>query len=143
MVPGQRSRVMPFSCIAKPAPNKTITVFRQQDSRWKYVKYGYSDTAGRTQAYLGYGASGNVGSGCGVLALTNAVYYLNGTFIEPSVIATYSLRNGYRVNGVGTSYGLYSSFANCSIRSARGSFRDGIEYGWSHVSKPKYITPRL
>ena len=121
-----------FSCIAKPAPNKTITVFRQQDSRWKYVKYGYSDTAGRTQAYLGYGASGNVGSGCGVLALTNAVYYLNGTFIEPSVIATYSLRNGYRVNGVGTSYGLYSSFAN-NRGSTYGFSYAGTVYSWSSL----------
>ena len=91
---------------------KTITSFSQMNASWKDVKYGYSDASKKTVAYLGKGASGNVGSGCGVLALTNAVYYLNGTFIQPSAIASYSLSNGYRINGTGTAYGLYKSFAN-------------------------------
>lgn len=91
---------------------KQITVFRQTDPAWKDVRYGYSDSSRRTVAYLGKGASGNVGSGCGVLALTNAVYYLNGTFIDPATIASYSVNNGYRVDGQGTAYGLYKSFVN-------------------------------
>ena len=102
---------------------KQITVFRQTDSAWKDVRYGYSDSSKRTVAYLGKGASGNVGSGCGVLALTNAVYYLNGTFIEPATIASYSVNNGYRVNGQGTAYGLYKSFADTY----------GYKYGISYV----------
>ena len=102
--------------------NKPITSFNQTDSRWKNVRYGYSDKSCKTPAYLGKGASGNVGSGCGVLALTNAVYYLTGKFIQPSEIASYSLKYGYRVNGVGTAYGLYKSFA-----SNRGS---GYGFKW-------------
>ena len=106
------SRTKPGSNGSGIPANKAITSYSQMDSRWRDVPYGYSDTSCRTRAYLGKGASGNVGSGCGVLALTNAVYYLNGSFIQPSLIASYSLNYGYRVNGVGTSYGLYKSFAN-------------------------------
>ena len=89
---------------------RSITSFAQTDSRWRSVPYGYSDKKGTVKAYLGKGSNGN-GSGCGVLALTNAIYYLNGTFVDPSVIASYSVANGYRINGVGTARGLYKSFA--------------------------------
>jgi hypothetical protein len=104
---------------------KSITSFSQMDSRWRDVRYGYSDTNCKTPAYLGKGASGNVGSGCGVLALTNAVYHLNGKFIQPSEIAAYSLKYGYRINGVGTSHGLYKSFAN----------NRGSNYGFAWVGQ--------
>ena len=106
-----------------PIPiNKKITVYKQTDSRWKDVRYGYSDKAKKVKAYLGKGAGGP-GSGCGVLALTNAVYYLNGSFIEPKIIAKYSVDNGYRVNGVGTAFGLYKSFAN----------NRGSKYGFKYI----------
>lgn len=101
-----------FNITAAIPVNRKIKVFSQQDDRWKNVRYGYSNKAGTTKAYLGKGASGNAGSGCGVLALTNAVYYLNGSFISPETIAKYSVKYGYRVNGVGTAYGLYKSFAD-------------------------------
>lgn len=87
--------------ISDPEP----TVFLQTDSRWKNVPYGYSNAAGTTRAYLN-------GSGCGILSYVNAVYYLNGKFIQPETLANWSLRNGYRKNGVGTDGGLYSAFAN-------------------------------
>ena len=105
--------------------NRVITVFNQTDARWKDIKYGYRDSARRIQAYLGKGGDGNSGSGCGVLALTNAIYYLNGTFIHPSIIASYSLNNGYRINGVGTDARLYKSFAN----------NRGSSYGFAYVTE--------
>ena len=94
-----------------------IGVYKQTDSRWASVSYGYSDTKGTVKATIGSG-------GCGILALTNAVYYLNGKFVPPATIASYSVNNGYRVNGVGTSYGLYKAFAS----------RYGSTYGFSYVT---------
>ena len=87
------------------AKQKTITSFKQTDSRWSSIQYGYKDTKGTQKATIG-------SSGCGLLSLTNAVYYMNGSFIEPKELASYSVRNGYRINGVGTAFGLYKSFAN-------------------------------
>lgn len=84
---------------------KSITVFTQTDSRWGNHQYGYSNTAGTQVATISSG-------GCGILAMVNAVYYLNGSFIEPVTLADYSVQYGYRINGVGTSLGLYKSFAN-------------------------------
>ena len=97
--------------------------FNQTDSRWRDVPYGYSNTGRTIPAFIGKGASGNVGSGCGVLSLTNAVYYLTGHFIEPKTIAEYSLKNGHRVHGVGTAFSLYKAFAD----------DHGAEYGFSFV----------
>ena len=83
----------------------SITVFAQTDGRWGSHQYGYSNTAGTEPATISSG-------GCGILAMVNAVYYLNGSFIEPITLADYSVQYGYRINGVGTSLGLYKSFAN-------------------------------
>lgn len=82
-----------------------ITVFQQTDSRWSSHQYGYSNAAATQAATIGSG-------GCGILAFVNAVYYMNGSFIEPITLADWSVNHGYRVNGVGTAYGLYEAFAN-------------------------------
>ena len=94
---------------------KEITVYSQTDSRWGSHPYGYSNSAGTQQATISSG-------GCGILAYVNAVYYLNGQFIEPVTLADWSVSHGYRVNGVGTSLGLYKAFAD-----AYGS-QYGIKY---------------
>ena len=78
-----------------------ITVYSQLDSRWSNHSYGYSDTSAQTPTTIGKG-------GCGILALVNAVYYMNSNFISPKTLADYSVKNGYRVNGVGTSHALYT-----------------------------------
>ena len=82
-----------------------ITVYSQTDSRWASHPYGYSNTAGTQRATISSG-------GCGILAYVNAVYYLNGKFIEPTYLADWSVSHGYRINGVGTSHGLYKAFAD-------------------------------
>jgi uncharacterized protein YjdB len=96
---------------------KTITVFSQMDSRWKDVSYGYSNKAGTQKTTVGV-------SGCGILAYVNAVYYLTGKFIEPATLAKWSVDNGYRVNGVGTSHGLYKAYAA----------KYGNTYGFKYVN---------
>lgn len=82
-----------------------ITVYKQKDSRWSSHSYGYKDAAGTQKTTIGE-------AGCGILSYTNAVYYLNDSFIEPKMLADYSVNNGYRVNGSGTAYGLYKNFAD-------------------------------
>ncbi len=82
----------------------SITVFSQTDSRWGNHQYGYRNTAGTNPATISSG-------GCGILALVNAVYYMNGNFIDPITLADWSVSNGYRVNGVGTSHGLYPAYS--------------------------------
>ena len=108
-----------FSCFNAVIPikanAKSITVFSQTDSRWGSHYYGYSDAACTQRATISSG-------GCGILSLVNAVYYLNGNFIEPIMLADWSVSHGYRVNGQGTSHGLYKAFAD-----ANGS-QYGIKY---------------
>ena len=83
------------------ADRRTPTVFLQGDARWAASPYGYlSDRAAGTIA----------SSGCGILALTNAVYYLNGIFIEPSFAAEYAAGAGFHVAG-GTKWDFYRGFA--------------------------------
>ena len=101
-----------------PQPTKEAVAFQQADSRWGSHPYGYSNSAGTQKAYIS-------GSGCGILAFTNSVYYLNGQFIEPVALADWSVANGYRVNGVGTSHGLYPAYIK----------KYGTKYGISYAGK--------
>ena len=87
--------------------SSAITVYKQTDSRWSGYAYGYgtNDDGSTWPATIGT-------SGCGLLSYTNAVYYLNGSFINPTILADYALKYGYRPTGGGTAYGLYKSFAD-------------------------------
>ena len=72
------------------------TVFSQiSDGRWNKYPYPYKNN----DKTIGT-------SGCGLLALTNAIYYMNGNFINPKTLADFSLLKGYRAS-TGTSHGLY------------------------------------
>ena len=95
------------------ATRDTPTVFFQTDSRWADTIYYYSD---------GGSASTIASAGCGLLALVNAVYYLNGTFIDPAFLADYAAANGFHVEG-GTAWGLYAKY--CEDYGAES----GILYG--------------
>lgn len=85
------------------SPDKYITVFKQNDKRWKNISYGKGPN----------GKTANMGSsGCGIFAYVNAVYYMNGNIINPAILGNWSVKNGYRVNGKGTSDALYKAFAD-------------------------------
>lgn len=99
--------------------SENTTVFLQNQSPWKDHPYGHKDEDCTQSTDLAY-------SGCGVLSLTNAIYQLNGCFIDPAFIADYAMDNGHRVCGVGTSYSLYSAFA--SKYSAQYGFKYGTRY---------------
>ena len=99
--------------------SEITTVFLQNQSPWNDHPYGHKDGDCTQSTDLAY-------SGCGVLSLTNAIYQLNGCFIDPAFIADYAMDNGHRVCGVGTSYSLYSAFA--SKYSAQYGFKYGTRY---------------
>ena len=105
------------SCVWKLAWIKTIDaqhnlVSKQKWSSWSGTEYGrgYEDDTGEWYtATIGT-------SGCGLLAIVNAVYYLNGSIVPPEVVASYAITNGYRINGSGTKSTLAGSFCKYSNR---------------------------
>ena len=105
------------SCVWKLAWIKTIDaqhnlVSKQKDSSWSRTEYGrgYNEDTGEWYtATIG-------SSGCGLLAIVNAVYYLNGNMVPPEVVASYAKQYGYRVDGSGTKSTLAGSFCKYSNR---------------------------
>ncbi len=81
--------------------SKTPTVYLQSDSRWGGYYYGYASDYNERNGIHATISSG----GCGLLAVVNALYYLNGQFINPKTMADWAVAWGYRPNG-GTADGL-------------------------------------
>ena len=81
-----------------------INSFRQGDMRWGLHPYGYSNASGTVPATIS-------SSGCGLLSLVNAVYYMTGNFIEPAGLADWAWAHGFRMNGTGTVHSLYQAYA--------------------------------
>lgn len=99
--------------------SENATFFLQNQSPWYDHSYGHKDENCTQSTDLAY-------SGCGVLSLTNAIYNLNGCFIDPTFIADYAMNNGHRQCGVGTARTLFSSFADGY--GAQYSFNYGALY---------------
>lgn len=75
--------------------------FLQYDPAWARKDYGnVSDYSGKMAA-----------AGCGVVAITNAVYALNGQFIDPMLLADYAVEKQYRIIGSGTDDGIFKAAA--------------------------------
>lgn len=85
---------------SKTAEDSTYTVFSQFDPRWANTVYCQGNPV-RTIA----------SSGCGVMAYVNAIYALNGQYIDPRFLAEYSNSHGHYVYMAGTDASLYPSFA--------------------------------
>lgn len=75
--------------------------FLQYDPDWGKKDYGNVDD------YSGKMAS----AGCGVVAITNAVYALNGQFIDPMLLADLAVKDHYRIIGSGTDDGIFKAAA--------------------------------
>lgn len=103
--------VVPLSVSA--ATNGVIVYTQNKSDYWENTysnywwdhQYGYSNSKGTVPTNMS-------ASACGILSYVNAVYYLNGCFIDPIDLADWSVKNGHRVNGSGTAASLYKSFAN-------------------------------
>ena len=102
--------------------NKNVDPYRnfmQFDPAWARKNYGnVADYSGKMAA-----------AGCGVLAITNAVYALNGQFIDPMLIADYAVEKNYRIIGSGTQDGIFKGAAK----------QFGEAYGFTYV-KTSYST---
>lgn len=72
-------------------------VFSQFDPEWGGKLYGRTNTI--------------AGSACGVLSSVNAVYALNGQFMDPVIVADYAVKKHYRVEGSGTMYTFVAAAA--------------------------------
>lgn len=75
--------------------------FLQYDPDWGQKDYGNVDD------YSGKMAS----AGCGVVAITNAVYALNGQLIDPMMLADLAVKDHYRIIGSGTDDGIFKAAA--------------------------------
>ncbi len=66
-----------------------IVILCSIDPAWARKDYGnVSDYSGKMAA-----------AGCGVVAITNAVYALNGQFVDPMLFADYAVEKHYRIIG--------------------------------------------
>lgn len=96
--------------------NKNVTPYRnfmQFDPAWARKDYGnVSDYSGKMAA-----------AGCGVVAITNAVYALNGQFVDPMLFADFAVKKHYRIIGSGTQDGVFKGAAK----------EFGAAYGFSYV----------
>lgn len=105
--------------------NKNVTPYRnfmQFDPAWARKDYGnVSDYSGKMAA-----------AGCGVVAITNAVYALNGQFVDPMLFADYAVEKHYRIIGSGTQDGIF--------KAAAKEFGDA--YGFSFI-KRSYSTSEV
>ena len=70
-------------------------VFSQSDPEWGDIYYGYASD--QDEYFLIHATIGS--GGCGLVSITNAIYYLNGKFADPRKLAEFSLNNDCRPNG--------------------------------------------
>ncbi|MDO4942055.1 MAG: hypothetical protein Q4E73_04330 [Lachnospiraceae bacterium] len=89
--------------------------FLQYDGRWGAKKYGSSTQMAK--------------SACGVLAIVNAAFALNGQFIDPMDGAQYACDTGFRVEYNGTDEGYFKAFAK----------NLGERYGFQYEGKAETI----
>lgn len=75
--------------------------FLQYDPDWSREDYGnVSDYSGKMAA-----------AGCGAVVITNAVYALNGQFVDPMLFADFAVEEDYRMIGLGTDNGIFEAAA--------------------------------
>ena len=105
--------------------NKNVYPYRdfmQFDPAWARKDYGnVSDYSGKMAA-----------AGCGVVAITNAVYALNGQFVDPMLFADYAVEKHYRIIGAGTHDGIFKAAAK----------KFGDTYGFTYI-KTTYSTSEV
>lgn len=76
------------------------TVFSQYDPKWGGNTYCNGNPVRTISS-----------SGCGVVSFVNAIYALNGEYIDPTTLAQYSNSHGHYVYMQGTADTLYQDFA--------------------------------
>ncbi len=108
--------------VGNPSKKDPDKVYIQNEEPFKRISYGYKDEECEKPTDIGY-------SGCGVIALANAIHYISGydfkkTDIED--IAKYSISKGYRKNGWGTSKRISEGLSDDYGYKYR--FKSGAQY---------------
>ena len=75
--------------------------FNQNDKKWADVIY--SSKKPHTETIKS--------SGCGICSAAMIISNLTDTYIEPPKMAEYSVKHGFRIDGVGTDWGLYKKIS--------------------------------
>lgn len=78
-----------------------MITFSQRDKRWADVLY--SAKSPHTETIKS--------SGCGVCSACVVISNLTNNIIEPPEMARYAVKNGFRIDGVGTAHSLYPAIA--------------------------------
>ena len=84
-------------------------VFSQYDADWGARNYGRTNTM--------------AASACGIFSMVNALYALNGQFIDPVMLADFAVKKHYRIEGSGT----------VSTVFAADGKKYGSKYGFKYV----------
>lgn len=93
--------------------------FCQYDGRWGGKKYGSSTKMAQ--------------AGCGVLVVVNAIYALNGQYMDPMQGAEYACETGYRVPYSGTDEGYLRAVIKNLGEQYGVSYAGKVEIGRAHV----------
>ena len=104
------------------ANGQTVEAVQDQTQAWVFKKTSVSSAAtvysqydpeyGKTVYKDGYIGKRTIStSGCGVMALVNAIYALNGSYIPPAKLAHFSAARGHYYYNAGTADSLYPDVA--------------------------------
>lgn len=96
----------------------TPTVYSQRNSEWANYPYGKGQNDDGTWWNATIGTSG-----CALLSLKNAVYYLNGESLNPKTLADFAIKKKCRINGSGTN--------DCFVKHAAAEY--GSKYNFEYV----------
>lgn len=78
-----------------------MIIFSQRDKKWANVIYSAKEPHTETIK----------SSGCGITTAAMVISNLTDNYIEPPKMAEFSVENGHRIDGVGTSHSLYPAIA--------------------------------
>lgn len=125
-----------YSSFAARTRSITFPYYSQKDSRFSNNPYGYSDVRARERTDISR-------SGCGVVSAAMILRYY-GICTDPSLVAKYSLSNGHRYNGYGTSASLFPAlatkyrlkYANTGLRGETREQKWDFVFAWALQGYP-------
>ena len=82
-------------------------------------------------------------AGCGILATVNAVYALNGQYMDVMELANYAVKKNYRIVGSGTDDGIFKAAAKKYGKKYEVIDADKLGMAAIDDSCVEYFTPML
>lgn len=109
-------------------PNIKGAVIQQNDKSFDNTDFGWNKTP-YLRGDFGNGLEATtIGrSGCNIVCLANAIWYMNKMFINPNILADYAIQNGYRTDGSFNTE-FYEAFAKTDAGEKYNFTVGNIEY---------------